>query len=112
MFLEYLFEVPNMTNGIDDMLVDLAHTNSIFIPMLLLFIFFVVFIGGSSSQKKRTGTADIPMWAVVSSLSTFMVTLALTLISGLVNMLTLIIVICITILSGAWLFLDKSNKEV
>lgn len=112
LFLDYLFEAPNISNGIDDALVDISQEVSVFAPMLLVFVFFVIFISGSTSQKRRTGTADIPMWAVVSSLSTLMIALALTLISGLINLLTLVIVVIVTIISGAWLFLDKNNKEV
>ena len=80
--------------------------------MLLLFVFFVVFLGGISRQKARTGTSDYAMWAVVASLSTFMVTLIMTLIEGLIRLDWLVIVVVITIFSVVWLFLDKKQSEV
>jgi F0F1-type ATP synthase assembly protein I len=110
--MAYLYDVPNMSDGMDNALVGIAGEVSIFIPMFLFFVWLVIFLGGSQSQKRRTGSADMGMWATVSSLAVLMITLALTITSGLVNMLTLVIVVIVTILSGAWLFLDRTNKEI
>ena len=110
--MAYLYEMHNMTNGIDDALTGLAGEVHIFMPMFLLFVWFVIFLSGSQAQKRRTGSADMPMWATLSSIATLMITLTLTLTTGMINMLTLIIVVVITIISGAWLFLDKSNSEI
>jgi L-asparagine transporter-like permease len=82
------------------------------VHLLLLFIWFVVFLGGISRQKARTGTSDYAMWATVASLSTFMVTLILTLIEGLLRLDWLVIVLVITLFSGVWLFLDKRKSEI
>ena len=106
------YDIPNLTGGIDDVLVDVAGTVNIFTPMFLLFIFSVVFIGGVISQKRRTGTGDMPMWATIASISTLMVALPLTLISGLIQLEILVIVVVITIFSGLWLFMDKNKNEV
>lgn len=106
-----LYDMPNMTDGIDDALTGIAGEVHIFMPMFLLFVWFVIFLSGSQAQKRRTGSADMPMWATLSSLATLMITLALTLTSGMINLLTLIIVVSITIITGAWLLLDKSNRE-
>ncbi|HUU88274.1 MAG TPA: hypothetical protein VMX17_11040 [Candidatus Glassbacteria bacterium] len=111
-FLDYLYELPNATKGMDDIVVQTVTAVPGFIPLLLLFVFFVVFLGGISRQKARTGTSDYAMWAVVASLSTFMVTLIMTLIEGLIRLDWLVIVVVITIFSGVWLFLDKKQSEV
>ena len=82
------------------------------ISLLLLFVFFVVFLGGTARQKTRIGTADYPMWAVVASLSTFMITLILSVVEGFIRLDMLVLVVVITIFSGVWLFLDKKQSEV
>lgn len=107
-----LYDMPNFSQGIDTGLVGLSSEVPIFFPMFLFFIWIVIFLGGANAQKRRTGSSDIPMWATLSSLSTLMITLGLTFTTGMINMLTLIIVVVVTIISGAWLFLDKRNNEI
>ena len=53
-----LYDLPNMTGGVDDNLVQLVATVPIFIPALLFFIWCIIFMGGSSAQKRRNGYAD------------------------------------------------------
>ncbi len=107
-----LYTLPNKTTGLDDITVQTVSAVSAFTPLLLLFIFFVVFLSGIGRQKARTGTADYPMWAVVASLSIFIISLILTLVSGLIRLEWLVIVTVITIFSGVWLFLDKRGSEL
>jgi uncharacterized membrane protein YhdT len=107
-----LYTAPNTTAGLDNMIVDSVTAVPIFAPMLLVFVFCVVFIAGSTAQKKRTGFADIPLWSTLASLSCLMVALAMSLVSGMISTLTLVIVVLLTILSGAWLFLGENNREV
>ena len=111
-FLDYLYSLPNSTSGVDSIVVQTVSVVSIFIPLLLVFVFFVVFLGGIARQKARLGTADYPLWSVVASLSTFMVSLILTLYEGLIRLDWLVIVIVIAIFSGVWLFLDRKVSEV
>ena len=112
MFLDYLYALPNSTEGLDAIAVQTVTAVPAFIPSLMLFVFFVIFLGGISRQKARTGTADYPMWAVVGSLSTYLVTLILTLYEGLIRLDWLVIITVITIFSGIWLFLDRKTSEV
>ena len=106
------YTIPNLSGGIDDVIVDTASTVSVFTPMLLLFIFGVVFLGGIISQKKRLGTADFPMWATIASLSTLMVALPLTLTSGLIDSTLLVVIVVVTIFSGFWLFTNRNRNEI
>ena len=118
MFLDYLYSLPNATSGLDAIAVQTVTAVPAFIPLLMAFVFFMVFLGGISRQKARSGTADYPMWSVVASLATFLVTLILTMLpiaptstdSGLISWLVIITVI--TIFSGVWLFLDRKVSEV
>jgi len=106
-----LYELPNATEGMDAILVDVATTIPSFIPMFLVFVFAVILIGGVSSQKRRSGYSDFPMWAVLSSIATLLVTLPMTLISGLINITTLAIVVIVTLMSGLWFFMSKGRYE-
>lgn len=108
----HLYNLPNATEGFDVMIGDSIASVPIFAPMLLLFVFCLVFISGSTSQKRRTGFADIPMWSTIASLSTLMIALAMSLVSGLISVTTLVVVVLLTILSGAWLLLGENNREI
>jgi hypothetical protein len=107
-----LYDTPNLTSGIDDALVDVATSVPILIPLLLFFVFTIVLMGGMNRQKARTGSADMPMWASIASLSTLTIALGLTLTEGLIDLTTLAIVVVITVLSGLWLFLSRNKNEI
>lgn len=107
-----LYEMPNLTTGMDSAIVDTMTAVPIFTPMFLLFVFAVVFISGSTSQKRKTGFADMPMWSTIASVSCLMIALALSLVGGMINLITLVVVVVITILSGAWLLLGENNREI
>jgi|TARA_Y100000296_G_scaffold45780_1_gene52455 uncharacterized membrane protein YhdT len=110
--MAYLYEIPNLTSGIDEAIVDVVTTIPSFTTMLLTFVFLLILISGSLRQQARSGTIDFPLWLTLASLSTLMVALPMTLISGMINLDILSIVVTITILSGLWLFLGRSNREV
>lgn len=107
-----LYTLPNVTTGMDALVVQTVAEVPAFVPLLLVFIFFTVFLGGIMRQKFRTGSADYPAWSVVASIATLMVSLVLSMISGILLLEYLIIVIVITIFSGMWLFLDTRGSEV
>ena len=46
-----IYEVPNFTTGVDGVLVEVAETVPIFIPMFLVFVFGIVFIGGITANN-------------------------------------------------------------
>lgn len=108
-FLE-LYTLPNVTNGMDTLLVDTITVVPGFTSLVLAFVFFIVFLGGIARQNLKTGSADYSMWSVVASLSTFMIALIMSTITGIINLDLLVIVIVVTIFSGVWLFLDRMNN--
>lgn len=110
MFLAYLYEIPNSTT-IDGSLVQIAEQIPAFVPMILLFVFFTVLLSGSIAQRNRIGRSDVSMWSVIASISTLMIASMMTLISGLILLPTLIIVVVITIFTGAWFLLTKNRYE-
>lgn len=109
--MTHKYNLPNITDGIDDILVGTTSTIPSFIPFFLLFIFGFVFLGGSLQQKRKTGFTDLPMWAVISSISTLMISLTLTFSEGIMQLQTLVGVFVITLMSGLWFFLDKGRTE-
>ena len=110
--VDYTYDFPNMSGGIDSTLVDIAGTVPVFIPLLLVFVFGMMFIGGMITQTRKKGYADLPLWATLSSIGTLLVALALSLVEGLMNTVILAIVIVITILSFMWLVLGSTNREI
>lgn len=116
MFLDYLYNLPNSTEGIDNILVDTVgiFNNSpiSFTPLLMAFVFFIVFLGGIARQKMRSGFADYPLWSVIASLSAYLIALLMSVIEGLIRLDILVIITVVTIFSGMWLFLDRKQSEV
>jgi hypothetical protein len=111
-FLDYLYNLPNDTSGIDQVAIDTISITPAIIPMILFFIFLVVFVGGATRQKIRTGTADYASWAVIASIATLLPALLFSFNAGFIRLDWLIIVVSLNILSGIWLFMDRKTSEV
>lgn len=107
--MAYTYELPNITGGLDSGIAGIVSTVPIFIPMFLFSIYCIILFGGIISQKSRTGTADIPMWSTLASLGTLLLALPMTIIPNIIEPITLIIIILITIISGVWLFLNERD---
>lgn len=107
-----LYDMPNLTSGIDDALIGTANSVPAFPIMILVFIFCIVWIGGTSNQKRRLGSADYPFWTVLSSVSTTFMAVIFTLGDGLINLTTLGIIIAVTILSAVWFFMSSVRGEI
>lgn len=110
--MPHLYNLPNSTGGADTILVDTVNVVPIYIPMLLVFTFFVVFLGGIARQKGRSGFADYPMWSIIASISTLIIALILTLQAGLIDILSLTIVVLVNIGSALWFFLERRSGEI
>lgn len=106
------YNIPNSTTGIDTALREVTREIPSFPPSLFFFIFMLVFLGGSISQRRRTGSADIPMWATMAGLASLMIALPLTIVSGIVDTVTLGVLVTITLGSALWLFLNRNRREV
>jgi len=106
-----LYTQPNLTSGIDDAIVSTAQAVPSYPIMILVFVFFFVLLSGSNNQKRRTGSADIPFWAVLSSMATMMTALIMTLGDGIINLTTLGIVIALTIMCGVWFFFSRGQGD-
>ena len=112
-FLAYLYDLPNATEGLDAVLLQMT-TGSFywFVPLLLFFVWVVVFAGGISRQRIRTGTADYPAWSILASISTLLIALLFSISAGYIRLDWLVIVVVINIFSAIWLFLDRKTSEV
>lgn len=110
--MNYTYNFPNVTNGLDNALVDLNTTIPSFTPLMLLFVYVIVLLGGINLSYTRRGEADVPLWAMNAGISTTLVSLMMTLKSGLINLTVLTIVVSFTILSAFWFFMSRSKGEV
>jgi hypothetical protein len=109
---DYLYNLPNNTSGLDNLLIETITLFPALPSLMLTFVFLTVFIGGVTRQKIRTGTADYPAWAVLGSISIFILALLLSVNTGFIGLDVLVIVTCLTIGSGVWLFMDRRASEV
>ena len=105
-----LYNLTNATTP-DTILVGVSTSIPVFPIMLLVFVWFIVFIGGSQRQTARYGYADVPQWAVLASMSVFLLSLMMTVIGGIISLQTLVVVVAITILTGIWFFMSKGRIE-
>jgi len=107
-----LFNQPNLTSGIDDALVTTSQSVQAFPIMIMVFVFLVIVLGGSANQKRRIGQADYPFWVLLGSITISFISLIFSLRAGMINLITLGIVISITIMSAVWFFLSNSKGEM
>lgn len=112
MFLDYLYNLPNSTEGLDEILIETASAVPMLTPFLMFFVYSVTMLIGISLQKNRSGFADYPMWSVVGGMATIMVSLILSVQSGFILLSWLVLAFVITIASAMWLFLDRKQSEI
>jgi len=96
--MAYLYDLPNKTTGIDDIVIQTTNIFPAFTPLILFFVFLVVFIGGITRQKIRTGTADYSAWAIVASIATLLPALLFSVSAGFIRLDWLVIVVSLNIL--------------
>ena len=111
MIFNLLYNLPNSTTGLDDILVQTITEVPTISSLLLVFVYFIVFLGGISRQKARSGIADYPMWSVIASISIFIIALIMSVISGLIKLDVLVIATIVPIFSVIWLWLDRKQGE-
>jgi len=112
MFLEYLYNLPNATEGADAIVIQLLDSFPWMVSLILFFVFLVVFLGGITRQKIRTGTADYSAWCIIASIATLLPALLFSITAGFIQLDWLIIVVTLNILSAIWFFLDRKYTEV
>ena len=104
------FEFPTGTTP-DEMLVGVSTSVPVFPIMLIVFTWFFIFLTGCIKQKGRGGYIDMPQWAVLASLGTLLMSLALTVTEGIITLPILVIVVALTILTAVWFFLSRGRFE-
>ena len=110
--MAYKYVLPNATDGMDSVMVSMQTSIPSFIPMLLTFVFLVVFLGGALNQRRRVGYSDMPMWSVLASISTLLIALPMTLISGLISPSIFGVITILVLASGLWFFITKDRGEI
>ena len=110
--MTYTYSVPNLSGGIDPVIKGISTSVPPFIPMFLVFVYGIITLGGFIAQKNRTGYGDFPMWSTLGGLGTLLVALPLSISAGIINTITLTIVVLVTLISGIWLFLERGKNEI
>lgn len=111
--MSYLYELPNSTSGIDNIIYQMTTGSFYWLtPIILFFVFMVVFVGGITRQKFRQGTSDYAAWSVLGSIATLLVALFFSVATGYIRLDWLVIVISMNILTAIWFFLDRKITEV
>ena len=113
-----LYNLPNATGGMDDILVQIiqkvpgVHEGiPSFMVMTTMFIYLFVFIGGMGLQSKRTGSADAPLWSTLGLVAASFLNLIFSLGVGIIDPIVLGITFALTMFSALWLFIDRGKSE-
>jgi len=105
-----LYNLTNATTP-DGILIGLSTSVPVLPIMFLVFVFCVTFIGGIIRQNTKSGYADVPQWALISSMGCLLLGLVMTISSGIIGLPILSIIVALNILSGAWFFLSRGRQE-
>lgn len=107
-----LYSLPTSTSGLDQIAIDTIAEVPAFSVLILVFTFFVTFLSGIGMQKARTGTSDYPLWATIASVATVMLTMIMSVTTGILRIDWVVITVVVTIFSAVWLFLDQKPSEL
>ena len=102
----------NLTSGFQVLFVYANDvTSGLFINMLLFSIWILIVVGSYYLQKTSTATGDISQSLAIGCFVTSVITILLSLITGLVPTLTISVVIAITILVILFFLFSKTGQE-
>jgi len=108
--MEYptLGENVNTSEGLHNLLV---YTNTVtdgmFTPLLLFAIFMIMTLGIYFSQQRLTGKGDFPVAFAGGSFFIFAISIILGLASGVINLLTTVVVIVVNVIAIIFLLTSK-----
>lgn len=111
-FLNYLYSLPNATEGIDAIAIQTINIFPAFVPIMLFFTFLIVFIGGITRQRVRSGSADYSAWAVIGSIATLLPALLFSVSVGFIKLDWLVYVLALNILSAIWFFMSRGESDI
>lgn len=107
-----LYTIPNFTEGIDNVIVGTVSQVHSFGIGVILMVFLSVVLGGSIRQKRRYGYADVPMWSLLGSLASLIVSLIMSLKQGFIQPEIVGIVLAINFFTGLWFFISRGRQEM
>lgn len=97
------------STGVDGVLVYVAQTVPIFIPLTLFAILCIATLGTFFSQRRLTGRGSFASSFAAGSWFTAVVAIVMSLQPGLINSLTLTITILVSIVATVLLFLASDE---
>ncbi len=101
------FSASTSTEGIGMLLVYVANIVPIFIPLVLFALFIITAVGSFMFQEKFKGRGDIAASATAASVLVFVTSIMITLIDGLINLLTIVVVFVWMVICVIFLFITK-----
>lgn len=104
------YDLPstNITT-LEGLLVYEAQQIPILFPMILFLIYVAIAGSGFFYQDKKTGRGNLAMWSSISGLITSTLSFILFLIPGLINLITLVIVVSVTLISAIWFIFESKE---
>ncbi len=103
------FSEVNATAGVHTMFQYVAEIEEIFFPLTLFVIFMIVALGSYFAQKEMTGRGNAKGSFAVAGFVTTAVAYVLSLIPGVVNTLTVVVCLAVSIAFTLLLFLPRKR---
>ena len=105
------FSEINASEGLQTLFIYVNDvTDGLFINLFLFALFLITMFGSFFSSKRLTGKGDMSISFAVAGYFTSGLALILSLITGMINIFTIIIVIGIAIIGTIWLWLSKTTE--
>ena len=93
----------NMTQGFHIIFIYVNDiTGGLFIRMFLFSIWIIFAMGSYFLQKRHTGMGDFPMSIAIAGFVTSIIAILLKLIPGMLDLLTLAVVLIVSVISVLW----------
>ena len=108
MVRETYTEGVNATEGLHTVLTYVNDvTGGMFVPLMLFAIFFVVMMGTYYSAKRLSGDGNFPASFAVAGFMTTGASFIMMLIPGLINTITVVLTLTISVVGVLWLFFSN-----
>ena len=96
-------------SGVEGMFRYSASTVGAFTPMLFFVFFMIIFLGITFSTKRDTGRSDYAAAFAVAGWVTAMLAYAIDLLTGVINLFTMVIITVVAIVGTAFLLFAKER---
>jgi len=100
----------NTSEGLQNLIIHAnVITEGLFVRMLLFSVFMIIWLGGYFASLRISGRANLSSGFAVAGYVTLLVTMALSIVNGMVDITSMVIVASVCFIGTLWFLFD--NKD-